>query len=148
MEVNAGPNRAWIARQEQSAVTVLLTYVLVAAFLARCCTVTGARLGTYGPIKAALGGDKDHVSVLRNIVAGCLSGSFAAAVTNPIDLIKTRLQARNSPFNSAAQVVRFVVQEQGVTGLWTGTTPSVVRCSPACTRPFLLLAHWNQTLFP
>lgn len=84
-------------------------------------------MGTYGPIKTALGGDKTNNSVLRNILAGCLSGSFAAAATNPIDLIKTRLQARDSPFKNGAAVMRHVVKEQGVSGLWTGTTPSVVR---------------------
>lgn len=84
-------------------------------------------MGTYGPIKTALGGDKDHNSILRNILAGCLSGSFAAAATNPIDLIKTRLQARDSPFKTAASVVRHVVKDQGISGLWNGTTPSVVR---------------------
>ncbi|BDA43544.1 probable mitochondrial uncoupling protein 2 [Coccomyxa sp. Obi] len=89
----------------------------------------GARLGTYGPIKTALGGNKDNNSLLRNILAGCMSGAFAAAVTNPIDLVKTRLQARDSPFRNAADVVRYVVKEQGVSGLWTGTTPSVIRAA-------------------
>ena len=86
----------------------------------------GARLGTYSPIKAALGGDKEHNNLFRNIAAGCLSGGFAAAVTNPIDLIKTRLQAKGSPYRNAWHVVRSVVAEQGIAGLWAGTTPSVV----------------------
>ena len=81
-------------------------------------------------MKTALGGDKDNNSLLRNILAGCLSGAFAAAVTNPIDLVKTRLQARDSPFRNAAEVVRYVAKEQGISGLWTGTTPSVVRPVP------------------
>ena len=92
----------------------------------------GARLGTYSPIKAALGGDKAHNNLFRNIAAGCLSGGFAAAVTNPVDLIKTRLQAKGSPYRSAWHVARSVVAEQGIAGLWAGTTPSVVsRAAPA-----------------
>ena len=44
-----------------------------------------------------------------------------------MDLVKTRLQSRNSPFRNVADIVRHVAKEQGISGLWTGTTPSVVR---------------------
>ena len=87
----------------------------------------GARLGTYSPIKGALGGDKEHSNLFRNVAAGCLSGSLAAAATNPVDLIKTRLQAKGSPYRNAWAIVRAVVAEQGISGLWAGTTPSVAR---------------------
>ncbi|KAK9915359.1 hypothetical protein WJX75_008003 [Coccomyxa subellipsoidea] len=114
-----------IVRQEG----FLALYSGLAPAISRGLFYGGARLGTYGPIKTALGGDKDHNSILRNILAGCLSGSFAAAATNPIDLIKTRLQARDSPFKTAASVVRHVVKDQGISGLWNGTTPSVIRAA-------------------
>ena len=86
----------------------------------------GARLGTYSPIKRAMGGDEDHISLLRNLVAGSVSGGFAAAVTNPLDLVKTRLQSKDNPYKTIGQVVKAVVKDEGIVGLWAGTMPSVV----------------------
>ena len=106
--------------------------------------LAGARLGTYSTIKRALGGDEDHISLLRNLVAGCVSGGFAAAVTNPLDLVKTRLQSKDNPYRTIGEVVRAVVRNEGIVGLWAGTMPSVVSCplpgSPAQTfsRPQLI----------
>lgn len=104
----------------------------------------GCRLGTYAPIKAALGGDKEHSSLLRNVCAGCLSGSFAALISNPVDLVKTRLQMKATPYRTAWAVVRHVVAQHGVRGLWAGTFPAVVRvpsvrrpCHTACEQPAL-----------
>ena len=41
--------------------------------------VAGIRLGTYSPLKRALGGDEEHISLLRNLVAGSIAGGVAAA---------------------------------------------------------------------
>ena len=59
-------------------------------------------------------------------MAGCVSGGFAAAVTNPLDLVKTRLQSKDNPYKTIGQVVRAVVKNEGLVGLWAGTIPSVV----------------------
>lgn len=40
---------------------------------------------------------------------------------------QTRLQAKGSPYRGSADVVRHIVREQGVQGLWVGSTPSMVR---------------------
>lgn len=96
---------------------------------ALCCAglfYGGARLGTYSPIKRALGGDEEHISLLRNLVAGSVTGGFAAAVTNPLDLVKTRLQSKVNPHKTIGQVVSAVLKDEGVVGLWAGTMPSVV----------------------
>ena len=88
--------------------------------------VAGIRLGTYSPLKRALGGDEEHISLLRNLVAGSIAGGVAAAVTNPLDLVKTRLQSKDNPFKTIGQVVSAVMKDEGVVGLWAGTMPSVV----------------------
>lgn len=87
----------------------------------------GVRLGCYGPAKTALGATKDNNSIVRNIAAGSLSGAMAAWASNPIDLIKTRLQSKENPHKTSAAVVRSIVQTDGVRGLWRGTVPSTVR---------------------
>ena len=83
-------------------------------------------MGTYSPLKRALGGDEEHISLLRNLVAGSIAGGVAAAVTNPLDLVKTRLQSKDNPYKTIGQVVSAVMKDEGVIGLWAGTMPSVV----------------------
>lgn len=132
----------------------------------------GARLGAYGPIKGLLARGDEGNSLLRNLTAGCISGALAAAVTNPLDLVKvrrparrgrnrhskpcsacktvarggpqalaslaqTRLQAEGNPYRSSADVIRHAVREQGLRGLWVGSTPSMVTpwATPACAWP-------------
>ncbi len=87
----------------------------------------GLRLGMYGPLKTAVGADADP-TLARKILAGSLSGGIATLITNPMELIKTRLQS-NSAQGGALAVVRKVVAADGITGLWKGTMPSAVRFS-------------------
>jgi hypothetical protein len=56
----------------------------------------GARLGLYTPIKSAIVGEGNTASLNLKILSGSLSGGLAAAVTSPIELVKTRLQVRDA----------------------------------------------------
>lgn len=92
----------------------------------------GVRLGAYGPIKNILKrvvtDDKQAtVKFIRNITAGCLSGAIAAIASNPVDLCKTKLQAKNSPYTSSMHVIKDVVKQRGIRGLWVGTVPAAIR---------------------
>ena len=88
--------------------------------------VAGVRLGCYGPVKTLLGDTKENKSIVRNIAAGSLSGSLAAWASNPIDLIKTRLQSKENPHRTSTAVIRSIVKTDGIRGLWKGTVPSTV----------------------
>lgn len=98
--------------------------------LARGFFFGGARLGMYTPIKAMLSGDSKTTGFEVKILSGTLSGGLAAAVTSPIELIKTRLQAAGStpgaPTTSRG-VIKAVVEKDGVTGLWKGAMPGLIR---------------------
>ncbi|CAF4540229.1 unnamed protein product [Rotaria sp. Silwood1] len=92
----------------------------------------GVRLGAYGPIKNMLKhlvtDDKQaSIKFLRDISAACLSGSTAAIVSNPVDLCKTKLQTKNSKYTSSFHVIRDVIQQYGIKGLWVGTVPAAFR---------------------
>eukprot|EP00879_Flechtneria_rotunda_P016732 GHRR01017512.1.p1 GENE.GHRR01017512.1~~GHRR01017512.1.p1 ORF type:complete len:303 (+),score=96.72 GHRR01017512.1:227-1135(+) len=67
--------------------------------------------------------------VSRKLMAGVISGSSAAALLSPTELVKVRLQASNCQQTSATQVVAAVVKDQGLKGLWKGATPGVVSMS-------------------
>ena len=111
----------------------------------------GARLGLYTPIKSAVssalcsGNSSSSTSSAASssssnsfeikVLSGSLSGGLAAAVTSPIELIKTRLQAAGATAASSSTatpstslaVIRSVVASEGVAGLWKGALPGLYR---------------------
>lgn len=91
----------------------------------RACA--GLRLGMYGPMKTAMGADNDP-TVLKKVSAGSASGAIATFITNPIELLKTRLQSCSTMGPLA--VIQKVVKKEGITGLWKGTMPSAVSLGP------------------
>ena len=112
--------------------------------LARGLFYGGARLGMYGPLKAALGGggpgggggepspSPSPSSVGVGVAAGAASGVGAALLTSPIDLAKTRLQAPRPagvPRPSVGAVVRGVLASSGLRGLWAGAGPAAARAA-------------------
>lgn len=86
-------------------------------------------------------------------VSGAVSGSIAAVVTHPFDLVKTRLQAAatnsfSQPRLSASlrdsaaglgsgsagvfRAMRQIVQQEGIPGLFRGLSPRTAKVAPAC----------------
>jgi solute carrier family 25 uncoupling protein 8/9 len=105
-----------------------------------------------GPSFATAGGDdargspgsrrEGNSSMSTKVAAGCASGAFAAMLLNPTELIKTRLMAdarsrsgvsASSSVSSSQgppgpyQVLRGVVREKGIAGLWRGSAMSMTR---------------------
>lgn len=77
----------------------------------------------YAPLKTAIGADTDP-TLAKKVAAGSASGAIATFITNPIELLKTRLQSCSTM--GPVQVLRKVVRKEGITGLWKGTMPSAV----------------------
>ncbi|WIA44361.1 hypothetical protein OEZ86_007141 [Tetradesmus obliquus] len=89
----------------------------------------GIRLGMYGPIKSLMSrdGSGQDLHVGQKLAAGSISGGMGAVLTTPIELAKTRLQAPSATTRSMSAVLKGVIAQQGVAGLWSGATPSVLR---------------------
>lgn len=74
--------------------------------------------------------------------SGALSGSIAAVVTLPFDVVKTRRQVelgeqhtKNSSAevsSSTLSVMRRIVAQDGFTGLFAGFLPRLIKIAPAC----------------
>lgn len=96
--------------------------------VARGLVYGGLRLGLYSPVKQVLGGREHNVTFAGKVLAGSLSGGFAAAISSPTELVKTRLQAVTTRVTVGA-VVRDVLAQHGMAGLWRGATPGLVRAS-------------------
>lgn len=78
--------------------------------------------------------------------SGACSGTVAAVATHPFDLVKTRLQAaqpqnkhqpRHKSTSSSASratlsILKSIVREEGIPGLFRGMSPRVAKVAPAC----------------
>ncbi|EGC29587.1 hypothetical protein DICPUDRAFT_158807 [Dictyostelium purpureum] len=78
-----------------------------------------------------------------NFASGAISGAFAAALTTPIDVIKTRIQMSVQQSSNHSNVntkelrsVRYhfkqIIKEEGFIGLTKGLVPRVAKVGPAC----------------
>lgn len=103
--------------------------------------------GGLGEGNAAGSGEEFGVA----FVSGALSGSLAAILTHPFDVVKTRLQTQGSPSNNAQgrlsgslraarsgvqgnvwTELAKIVREEGRKGLWKGLSPRTAKVAPAC----------------
>jgi solute carrier family 25 protein 39/40 len=76
------------------------------------------------------------------LVSGGISGAAAAVLTNPLDVVKTYMQVslgemprshtQRLGHDTAFQVIRTVVSEYGVAGLYAGLAPRIAKIAPAC----------------
>ncbi len=96
---------------------------------------TSTRLGMFYNIKDFLvKKNKREPNLLENTVASLFSGAVGSVVGNPADLALIRMQSDNNlPVNERRNyknvfdaIIR-IVREEGVTTLWRGSMPTVVR---------------------
>eukprot|EP00126_Sphaerothecum_destruens_P001333 Sdes_comp14057_c0_seq2m3374 len=65
----------------------------------RDMTYSSIRLGIYEPIRGILSGgvtSSSDIGYSVKIASGLLSGAIGAAITNPVDVVKTRYQVNRS----------------------------------------------------
>jgi len=71
--------------------------------------------------------------LLKSFLAGSFSGSCSTVLFQPLDLVKTRLQASvmrgNSPSGMATVILK-VIKEESPSALWKGVIPSLTRVVP------------------
>ena len=67
---------------------------------------------------------------LKSAACGSFSGALAAAVTTPLDVVKTRYQigysASNVRYESSSHVVKLLLEEEGARAFMKGVEPRVV----------------------
>ncbi|KAG8754525.1 hypothetical protein FRC12_011163, partial [Ceratobasidium sp. 428] len=80
-------------------------------------------------------------SAPQHLVSGALSGLCSSLALQPLDLLKTRLQrgGAGKGIGGIAAIARNVVAQNGVLGLWRGTSPTVARSVPGVAIYFYAL---------
>ncbi|ETW05924.1 hypothetical protein H310_03564 [Aphanomyces invadans] len=64
----------------------------------------------------------------KHFSTGAVSGGLSAIAFQPLDVIRTHQQGKfGSEVHNVRQSVRFLLGESGVSGLWRGTTPTLLR---------------------
>ncbi|KAI8096445.1 mitochondrial carrier domain-containing protein [Halteromyces radiatus] len=107
--------------------------------------------------------DKNTPPVLH-LSGGAISGMVACLTLQPLDLIKTRLQQQRqdhlaflreaklkgllvSPQKSTMySTIRDIVSNNGITGLWRGTVPTILRNVPGSAMYFFALSEIRNIL--
>jgi len=86
---------------------------------------------TYDKIKIMLIGDSHgKLSVPQRLLAGSLSGVAAASVTQPLDVLRVRLQTDPEVKGSVVNAARAMWNEGGVIAFYKGYTPAMLSLAP------------------
>ena len=68
------------------------------------------------------------------LLCGCISGGLAAALTNPLDVVTSRLMVQDGSTgyggNNMLTMLRAILKKEGPTALWRGTLPRVAQTAP------------------
>lgn len=79
--------------------------------------------------------DENQFSATSHCIAGAAAGAIAAATTNPLDVVKTRLQTQGEVgarrYRGLTDALRSIRVEEGFTGLMRGVRPRIVFHMPA-----------------
>ncbi|XP_036140291.1 solute carrier family 25 member 40 isoform X2 [Monomorium pharaonis] len=89
-----------------------------------------------------------------NLAAGAISGSIAAFVTIPFDVVKTHRQIEigekeiysDKPIRSSTTwtIIQRIYHQNGLKGLFTGLTPRLVKVAPACAIMIATFEHGKR----
>jgi hypothetical protein len=112
------------------------------------------RIGLFHPILEHL--HDDHESsppIWKRLVAGSISGAAGAIICNPIEIVKTRVQAssvasgavgyQGYKYSGLRDAFRSIARNEGIQGLWTGTSISTLR-SILATSANMTVNSWSK----
>ncbi|GAB0491589.1 hypothetical protein MMPV_002843 [Pyropia vietnamensis] len=99
----------------------------------KAAAVLSASTSAVDAAKAA-GSAKVAITGVEGMLLGAVAGSFTAAVTTPLDVVKTRMMTAEAGVltGGVPGVVRQVLREEGVRGLARGLGPRVIYIGPSC----------------
>ncbi|RDX90955.1 Mitochondrial substrate carrier family protein ucpB [Mucuna pruriens] len=105
-------------------------YLGLTPALTRSVFYGGLRLGLYEPSKYACDLAFGSSNVLVKIASGMFAGAISTALTNPMEVLKVRLQM-NPVMRKSGPILELqrTVSEEGIKGLWKGVSPAMARAA-------------------
>ncbi|KAL3644827.1 hypothetical protein CASFOL_010007 [Castilleja foliolosa] len=97
--------------------------------LIRSVVYGGLRLGLYEPSKYVCELAFESTNVFMKIASGAFSGAVATALTNPVEVLKVRLQMNTRTGSGPIRELKKISSEEGVGALWKGVGPAMARAS-------------------
>ncbi|KAJ6723511.1 MITOCHONDRIAL SUBSTRATE CARRIER FAMILY PROTEIN UCPB [Salix koriyanagi] len=97
--------------------------------LIRSVLYGGLRLGLYEPSKYACNLAFGSSNILLKIASGAFSGAVATALTNPVEVLKVRLQMNANQRRGSMAEMHTIVSEEGIRALWKGVGPAMARAA-------------------
>uniref|UniRef100_A0A6B2LCJ4 Mitochondrial carrier protein n=1 Tax=Arcella intermedia TaxID=1963864 RepID=A0A6B2LCJ4_9EUKA len=112
-------------------------YKGLAPALLRQLSYGSLRIGLYEPLKALFTFSPKHelpapVPIWQKMLAGASSGAIAAAICNPTDVLKIRMQAEyyfHVHYKSMYHAVKCILSTEGWKGLYKGWIPTTQRAA-------------------
>eukprot|EP00026_Physarum_polycephalum_P011256 Phypoly_transcript_11463.p1 GENE.Phypoly_transcript_11463~~Phypoly_transcript_11463.p1 ORF type:complete len:306 (+),score=41.80 Phypoly_transcript_11463:49-966(+) len=100
----------------------------------REATYSTLRMGGYDVMKTYLNAtDPKHTPLWKKLLAGATSGAFGAALANPADLVKVRMQAQakagGHQYSGLTDAFSSIYHKEGLRGLYKGVWPSTQRAA-------------------
>lgn len=91
--------------------------------------------------------DYSKASFMQNFVASTIGSCLSITVTNPMDVVKTRIQNKNfGEKHTGAQIVREIMREEGASAFLKGLTPKVTASAPKLVFAYTMTEYF-VTLF-
>ncbi|XP_059625768.1 uncharacterized protein LOC132268886 isoform X2 [Cornus florida] len=97
--------------------------------LMRSVLYGGLRLGLYEPSKYACELAFESTNVLVKIASGAFSGAISTALTNPVEVLKVRIQMNPNIRRGAVGEICKIASEEGIMALWKGVGPAMARAA-------------------
>jgi len=100
-------------------------------YVVRGALLTGTQLGVYDQSKTAV---KEYLhledGVVAQVSAAMMSGLVTTTVTQPVDMIKTRMMNYKDLYQGPLDCLRKIVRSEGLKGLYKGWVPNYARLGP------------------
>ncbi|KAG2114693.1 solute carrier family 25 member 38 [Suillus discolor] len=92
-----------------------------------------------------------NAAVGQHLLSGALSGFGGAILLQPLDLLKTRIQQGDSALNAGNATIiwrttKDIIRNEGIKGLWTGTSATLVRNVPGVALYFTSLTYLRSIM--
>ena len=112
-------------------------YVSYPTTISMTVPFTAIQVSAYGAINQYLNPSREY-NTNTHIIAGGLAGGFAAALTTPLDVIKTLLQTRGTTQDKELRYVKGIYEaasiinrQQGLPGFFRGLQPRIYTAVPS-----------------